>query len=421
MTTAHVTTSSTITKGKIILDGSKSISNRVLIIQALTQQSFNIANLSTSDDTSTLQRLLRENNTTKNTGHAGTTYRFLTAYLALQGTETSILTGSDRMKERPIAPLVDALRSIGAEIDYMEKEGYPPLQIHPFVANDYKSTVSIRGDISSQYISALLLVAPTLPEGLTIEIQGDLVSRPYVEMTIAIMAHFGGEVEWRDTQTLHIGHQQYEASDFKVEADWSAASYYYAIAALSTEADITLDGLLAQSLQGDQAIVGISKKMGIETEYTDSGIRIQKNEGAGIQNPLEYNFIECPDIAQTVSVMVAGVGIEAILSGLHTLKIKETDRIAALQNELKKIGVYFSKLPSHFSKKTAEEYYMLNGSADFSASPTFATYKDHRMAMAFAPLALKLPIVIEAPQVVSKSYPNFWKDLESIGFVIEYQ
>lgn len=316
-------------EGTIQLDGSKSISNRALIIQALCKEPFTISGISSSDDSSTLAELLQSEAHTLDAHHAGTTYRFMTAYLAVQG-KHRILTGSERMQERPIGPLVEALRSIGADIRYTEKEGYPPLEFGERNEADFSNTVTIAGTMSSQYISALLMIAPTLSNGLTISIEGDLVSRPYLEMTLQMMQYFGVESTWKDESTIEVLPQAYQPRDFHVEADWSAASYYYSICALAEEAHITLKGLHKESMQGDSAIAKIASRFGVETSYADDGsISISKENDPA--KTFEYDFLLCPDLAQTVAVMSAGSGSDSVFTGLQTLKIKETDRIAALK------------------------------------------------------------------------------------------
>ena len=404
--------------GELTLSGSKSISNRVLLIQALCTDVFPVHHLSDSDDTVTMQGLLASKADLLDAHHAGTTFRFMTAYLATQA-GTVVLTGSERMQQRPVKALVDALNYLGAHIEYINNEGYPPLRIHA-PTGQWKSEISLPADISSQFITALLLIAPTLPNGLTLHLIGDAVSRPYIEMTIGIMAHFGVQVAW-EGQTLTVESQSYIGKEFYVEADWSAASYYYAIATLSNSADITLKGLHQNSLQGDSAIAKISNSFGIETQYGDRQITITKKSGVVPPTTFEYDFIKEPDIAQSVSVICAGLGISSLFSGLQTLRIKETDRIAALQNELGKVQVALHKMPAKFSKNTGIEYYLQEGSAtaDEVETPTFDTYNDHRMAMAFAPLGLLFPIQINDPMVVSKSYPYFWRDLKSLDFDIE--
>jgi 3-phosphoshikimate 1-carboxyvinyltransferase len=404
--------------GKVKLSGSKSISNRVLLIQALTKDPFDIENLSDSDDTQTLWNLLKSDSNTLDAHHAGTTFRFLTAYLSMQE-GTQILTGSDRMKQRPIKALVEALNHLGADITYLENEGYPPLSIQSPKSN-WKSEIELPADISSQYITALLLIAPVLKNGLTIRLFGNIVSRPYIEMTLNIMAHFGVISEWIENE-IKVTHQAYQAKNYHVESDWSAASYYYSIAALSQTTDIVLEGLHAESLQGDADIVKIAEKFGVITTYDHHQLTISKPSDSPVPEFFEHDFIKVPDIAQSVAVMSAGLGTQVLYSGLQTLKIKETDRIAALQSELSKINVFLSKMPTKFTKKTDVEYFLQDGKASFKPDelPAFDTYNDHRMAMSFAPLSLIHPIQINNPEVVSKSYPNFWKDLRSLGFEIE--
>lgn len=400
-------------KGIIKLDGSKSISNRVLLIQALCKEKFTIHNLSTSDDTQALQKALA-NKSEQNcidVGAAGTTMRFLTAYFSLQkGTWT--LTGSERMKQRPIGVLVKALQTLGATIEYVENTGYPPLQItgQPKLTGD---KVAMTATVSSQYISALLLIAPTLANGLTINLEGQLVSRPYLEMTLRIMEYFGIQHTWID-QTIQVLPQTYQAKDFTVEADWSAASYYYAMAAMSDEVDLALEGLQSNSLQGDSVLAQLMDSLGVATTYTDKGVKLTKKKST--LTHLTYNFISCPDIAQSVAVVCAGLGIPAHFSGLITLSIKETDRTKALQQELAKVGVDFQ------GDKDVWTISFPTPKVELSTYPipTIKTYHDHRMAMAFAPLAIKLPqgLQILDPMVVTKSYPIFWEDIAKIGFLI---
>lgn len=403
-------------KGTITLDGSKSISNRVLMIRALCQEKFDIKGLSTSNDTLALKRLLSEIDKGEplDAGAAGTTFRFMTAYLSLQA-GTQVLTGSERMKQRPIGVLVDALKQLGARIEYIEAEAYPPLKIHKPEDFGSNNELSIAANVSSQYISALLMIAPSLPNGLALHLEGTIVSRPYIEMTLKLMEYFGVQHLW-EGNTIKIKAQAYQARDFVVEADWSAASYYYAIAAFSENLALKLIGLQADSLQGDAVIAKIMEGLGIKTVYEEGAIILSKNKKE-LPPMWEWNFIKCPDIAQTLAVICGGLGVQALFSGLETLKIKETDRIQALQNELAKMQVFFSPLPSRFSKQKEQQYYMQEGKAVMN-NPTFPTYEDHRMAMAFAPLAMLGTIHIEEPMVVRKSYPNFWKDLESLEFEV---
>jgi 3-phosphoshikimate 1-carboxyvinyltransferase len=405
-------------RGEITLEGSKSISNRALIVLALAGADPTdwLEHLSASKDTVTLQRLLTQTGSdVYDAGDAGTTFRFMTARLCLQpGTQT--LTGSHRMLERPIGALVTALRSLGADIEYLGQEGYPPLRIGP--PDHFGKTsrqVRIHGGTSSQFLSALLMIGPCLPEGLELIPEGELVSRPYLEMTLQLMRYFGAQAEWQDDRIV-VSPGNYTPKKFVVEADWSAASYWYALAALAESPDIRLNGLFADSWQGDAVLSKMMQSFGIQTIFEEKGIRIQAT-GAAPKPLFEWNFLECPDIAQTLAVVCAGLGVQGIFSGLETLSIKETDRIAAIRNELAKVGVSFSKLPPHFSKKSpGQTFFLVEGKAHWQAPPHFATYGDHRMAMAFAPLALLAPIVIEDPEVVRKSYGSFWEHLKAAGF-----
>jgi len=406
----------------IALDGSKSISNRALIALALagTNPTAWLSGLSTSKDTTTLLRLLNQSTEQPyDAGDAGTTFRFLTAHLACRP-GIQILTGSARMRERPIGPLVYALRELGADIQFLEKEGYPPLQIGEMrAAAAGRATVRVAADTSSQFLSALLLVGPYLPGGLDLVPEGNLVSRPYLEMTLRLMRHFGAAADWSEGRIV-VEPGGYVPRPLRVEADWSAASYWYAMAAFSDDLDLRLSGLFAQSWQGDAVLADMMRRgFGIETEFEEAGIRLTRSSGWRAKPVFEQDFLECPDIAQTLAVVCAGLDVRGLFSGLETLSIKETDRIAALKAELGKLGVSFAKLPAHFSKKTPDKvFYALEGPRVWPAEPpTFAAYGDHRMAMAFAPLAFFQPVEIEHPEVVAKSYPGFWDDLRRAGFV----
>ena len=406
--------------GDITLDGSKSISNRLLIIKALCEQSFTIHNLSTSKDTQTLDKLLNQPTTSNvfDCGAAGTTFRFLTAHLALQN-GTQILTGSERMKQRPIEKLVAALRSLGCNINYLEKKGYPPLQINApntLTTNE----LSIAADTSSQYITSLLLVAPTLPNGLRLTLEGTIVSLPYINMTLALMQHFGVEHAW-DGSTIIVKNQAYQSKNITVEADWSAASYYYALAVFADELDLTLRGLFKNSLQGDAVATELGFHFGVDTVFDENTEGVLKLVKSGNPTPelFEWDFLKCPDIAQTFAVICAGSGVQGLFTGLETLFIKETNRVAALKNELAKGGVVFSKLPAKFAQRSQKQFFMIEGKTHFEQTPTFPTYEDHRMAMSFAPLAMFQPVRIEDPSVVNKSYSNFWRDLTILGFEVK--
>ncbi len=406
--------------GTIHLTGSKSECNRALIIEALSNGKVKVENISDAADAVTLSSVLQsalksdlENNVsnkvqpiTYNIGPAGTAMRFLTAFFTLQHGEI-ILTGSERMKQRPIGVLVDALRMLGANIEYAENDGFPPLLIKGKFEQQQKR-IAIKGNISSQYITALLLIAPSLPLGLELEIEGDLTSKPYVEMTLAMLQTAGIKHTWVD-QIISIEKQEFIQTSIHVEPDWSAASYWYAIAALANEAELFLPGLTAYSLQGDSVITELMANFGITSQFKDGGVHLKKEPKLVIRKI--FDLKECPDLAQTIIVVCAALGVEATFTGLETLKIKETDRVKALQNELGKIGV-----------KLIEKglVYKLDCSEKFIPEKLFInTYDDHRMAMAFAPLALLIPeIEIEDAQVVEKSYPAFWKDLEKAGFAL---
>ncbi|MBY5958264.1 3-phosphoshikimate 1-carboxyvinyltransferase [Membranicola marinus] len=402
-------------EGEIALDGSKSISNRALIIQALTEMPKPIHHLSTSNDTKALQHILNSSGDVFDAGAAGTTFRFLTAYLAASG-KSCTLTGSERMKQRPIGELVEALRTLGANITYLGEPGYPPLRFEPATLTK-NSVLPIASHISSQFISALLLIAPTLPGGLTLQLGGEMVSRSYIELTLQVMQAYGVRYEWKDNE-ITVPHQSYQGKEFTVESDWSAASYYYSIAALSDSCRLQLHGLNEKSFQGDAVLPELYESFGVHTTYTSAGITLTKTSPL-VPASFEHNFILCPDIAQTIAVTCAGLGTDGLFSGLQTLSIKETDRIAALKTELAKLNVSFTKMPPKFSPLTGEEFYLVSGKAAFPETVTFPTYEDHRMAMAFAPLAVLHPVRIEEPDVVRKSYPDFWLDLERLGFSVE--
>ena len=410
-------------KGTIYLPSSKSISNRILIIQALCKEQYKINNLSEAEDSQVLKQLLKSSNKEMNAGAAGTTLRFLTAYLAVKE-GTRVLTGSERMKERPISVLVNALRQLGANIEYLGNEGYPPLKIQG--AELTGSEVKIDGSVSSQYISALLLIAPTLPNGLIIKFKGEVLSQPYINMTLKILKHFGVISKWK-RNTIVVAPQKYIAQDFEVEADWSAASYWYEMAALSDDVDITLTGLKKKSLQGDSVVAEIFEQFGIITTYLNEGIHLTKSQTclqvdkvpnlpagqAGPKSQIIYDFSNCPDLAQTLAVTYAALNIPATLSGLNSLRIKETDRIVALKNELNKVGVQVEELNKGSIIITPTSNIQ-------HPTSNIQTYQDHRMAMAFAPIAIKLgEVKIKDPGVVNKSYPNYWNDLKSVGFEIE--
>lgn len=397
-------------KGEITLAGSKSISNRALLIRALCKDDFEISKLANAKDTQLLTHLLKSKDPIRDAGAAGTTFRFMTAYLSMQpGVQT--LTGTERMKQRPIGVLAEALKELGADIEYLEKEGYPPLRIGEAGKFGDQTELSIAAHTSSQYISALLMLAPHLPKGLNLKLEGDIVSRSYIEMTLNLIRYFGVDYEW-EGQTIRIAPQPYQAKDFVVEADWSAASYYYIMAAFAENLDLQLNGLFEESVQGDAVIAEMMAQFGVKTSYNKAGIRLTKEPDFELPEVFEWDFILCPDIAQTMAVICAGLGVKGRFTGLSTLRIKETDRIMALEQELAKVGVKVYEDPQ------AKDYFIVEGRATVDGEPQFDTYEDHRMAMAFAPLAMLGTIKIAEPMVVVKSYPDFYKDLVKLGFEV---
>lgn len=418
MTMLHISRPTRDLQGTIALDGSKSISNRALIALALAGENPAdwLSNLSTSKDTQTLLHLLKQAPGSYDAGDAGTTFRFLTAFMAIQPGE-QLLTGSPRMLERPVGPLVEALRELGADIRFLGNEGYPPLQIGEMKQRN--RSVRVAANVSSQFLSALLLIGPYLPLGLELIPDGPLVSRPYLEMTLKLMRHFGASVEWQENAIV-VAPGKYLPKPLRVEADWSAASYWYAMAAFSGTLDLRLQGLQDPSWQGDAVLARMMQRFDIQSTFSENVLRLQKM-GQAPRPVFEWDFFECPDLAQTLAVVCAGLGTTGVFSGLETLSIKETDRIKALKTELAKVGVMFAKLPPRFSKKWPDKtFYNVADKAEWSEVPRFSTYGDHRMAMAFATLAMFGPIEIENPEVVSKSYPQFWKHLESVGFELVY-
>lgn len=397
---------------EIALTGSKSECNRALIISAASKGTVKVDNMSIAADSVTLDRILKQISSTDphqqtvDVGPAGTAMRFLTAYLpTLPG--NFLLTGTERMKQRPIGILAEALKAIGAKISYAEKEGFPPLSITGPLPQS-KGTVKIKGDISSQYISALLMIAPTLEQGLTLEIEGELTSLPYVNMTLNMLQEAGISHTW-DGNNISIKPQPFKAATLVVEPDWSAASYWYSIACLANEAEISLPYLKKKSLQGDSRIRSIMTAFGVQTATTTTGITLSSSTTDFTDTVLDLK--DCPDLAQTIIVCAAALKKNLSFTGLETLKIKETDRIKALQNELAKIGVTLTE---------NNLIYTLNcDGLHFPDRVTFGTYEDHRMAMAFAPLSLLIKeVVLEEMDVVEKSYPDFWKDLSKAGFTV---
>ena len=370
-------------KATIQLPASKSISNRALILNALAQGTTPPCNLSDCDDTLVMIKALDGNNETIDIMAAGTAMRFLTAYLSTTP-GTHILTGTERMQQRPIQILVNALRELGAQIDYVNKEGYPPLRIHgkELTGNE----ITLKGNVSSQYISALLMIGPVLKNGLRLHLSGEIISRPYINLTLQLMKDFGGQASWLSESSIEVSPKPYIPVSFMVESDWSAASYWYQIAALSEKAEIELIGLFPNSYQGDSRGAEIFARLGVET-----------------------------DLAQTFAVTCCLLGIPFRFTGLQSLKIKETDRIAALENELYKLGYILCDKQDSILCWEGER-------CEPEAEPVINTYEDHRMAMAFAPAAVRFPKMrIADPQVVTKSYPSYWENLKQAGFKISIE
>lgn len=410
----------TIHNSQLKLTGSKSETNRLLLLQALYPNLI-LENTSNSDDSEVMIKALdgfqHPSHAYRQAGsniqlidihHAGTAMRFLTAYFSIQENREVLLTGSSRMKERPIKILVDALRQLGAEISYEENEGFPPIRIKGKKIT--QSKVSLAANVSSQYISALLLIAPKLENGLELTLEGEITSVPYINMTLALLNEIGVETSFVGNNISVKPKFTIQNSTFTIESDWSSASYFYSIIALSEiGTSITLSSYKENSLQGDSVLAEIYKDFGVETTFGNNSILLSKTHNS--QLTIHHSQLNnSPDIAQTIAVTCFGFGIGCHLTGLHTLKIKETDRLQALKNELEKLGATIS---------ISDDSLTLEPSAVIHANVKIKTYQDHRMAMAFAPLALKTNIVIQEAEVVSKSYPTFWNDLKTIGFIIE--
>ena len=390
---------------EINLNSSKSESNRLLIIESLSNNQIELENLSQANDTVLLKNLIKSNSQNIwDAEDAGTTMRFLTSFLAFRK-QGVLLTGTERMKKRPIKILVDALNNIGAEISYMEKDGYPPIKIKRKISQ-IKESVSIRGDISSQYISSLLMIAPVLYNGLKIEIVPPFYSKPYVMMTINLMKKFVIKYNLSD-DIISINNQKYKSGSYKVESDWSAASYWYSFMSINKKLKvIKLIGLREHSFQGDQVIKKIMTLFNVETIYDSDGIILRKKDFDC--DYFELDFKDCPDLAQTILVVAAYHKVKLKLYGVESLKIKETDRLEAMSNELKKIGVNFYDDDGVWT--------LDKRNTEFSSEASIDTYEDHRMAMAFAPLSSEINITINNPDVVNKSYPTFWEDMRKAGY-----
>ena len=391
--------------GRIQITGSKSESNRMLLLQALYPQ-ITLDNLSNSDDTVAMKSGLESDNDLVDIGHAGTSMRFLTAYYSTLENQEKTLTGSPRMQERPIGILVDALRQLGAEISYLKNEGYPPLLIKGKRLT--ASEVRLSANISSQYITALMLIAPSLPDGLCLHLEGKITSVPYIEMTLSLLHQIGVKATFSGQRVQVFPKNDIAQTTHDVESDWSSASYYFSMVALAKDADITLSTYKENSLQGDKVLMDIYEPLGVKSMIKNNTLYLQK-QALG-SNPIQLDLSDAPDIAQTIAVTCYGLGVACDLTGLHTLKIKETDRLVALQNELTKLGatIEITDKSLHLQKRTNPIH----------PNVLIETYHDHRMAMAFAPLALLVPIRIQDADVVTKSYPGFWEDLEQSGFLL---
>ncbi len=399
--------------GTLVLESSKSISNRALMIRSLCKTPFEIIGLSTSDDTTTMQAMLASDHDTLFSGHAGSSYRFMVARACLGEKEVTI-NASKQLQRRPIGPLVKALRKLGADITYLNKEGFPPLKVKPVKGLGEKvHEVTLQAGISSQYLTALLLIAPLLPNGLTVHLEGTPVSISYTHMTLTMLSYFGIQYTFEgDTITVQPG--AYQAKDYAVEGDWSAASYFYSMAALAEKAEISIEGLRENSIQGDAVVKDIYSQFGVETEFTATGIKIRKVYLKEKIKEFRFDFSSCPDIAQTVMVTLGGLGIKGVLSGLQTLKIKETNRIHAMRTELARV-----KTILHEKEEDGTPLIIITGKSKWKDKGKFDTYDDHRMAMALTPFACIHQILIKDTDVVSKSYPDFWQDVAAIGMTFE--
>lgn len=391
-------------QSNIAITGSKSETNRLLLLQAL-YPNISIANTSNSDDAQLMQKALASTETVKDIHHAGTAMRFLTAYYATRDGQEITLTGSSRMQERPVKILVEALQQLGADIQYTNNEGYPPLRIKgkKLTAN----SVTLAANVSSQYISALLLIAPTLENGISLTLDGNITSVPYINMTLSLLNELGVETNFEgNIITVKRFKASSDTKKITVESDWSSASYFYSLIALSEiGTEITLSSYKKNSLQGDSCLAEIYTKFGVETRFQNNSVTLTKTREV-TQEIIKLDLKNAPDIAQTIAVTAFGLQLECEMIGLHTLKIKETDRLVALKTELEKLGA---------SVDITDKSLHLHKTTNINENISIKTYKDHRMAMAFAPLALRVPLEIEKADVVSKSFPDFWVDLQKIG------
>lgn len=392
--------------GNINISGSKSESNRLLTLRAYTSF-FNINNLSDSDDTKTMISSLKSHKEEINIGHAGTAMRFLTSYYSSILNSSKILTGSSRMKERPILILVEALNNLGADIEYIDKKGYPPIKINGKLI--YGNEIALPADVSSQYISSLMMLGVSINQGLKIKLSTKITSLPYIHMTKKIIERIGGTVDIKPDEIIIKQLVSNKIPDQIVESDWSSASYFYSLVALSDSSDITLSSFFNNSIQGDSRIVDIYKQFGVETKFLNDKIYLKKNN-IDLPDSISINLRDNPDLAQTIVVTCLGLGVNCKLEGLHTLKLKETDRLLALKREIEKFEVDCVTI--------SNQSITLKNNSKLKSGVSINTYDDHRMAMSFAPLSMINPIIIINPEVVSKSYLNFWNDLESLGFKI---
>ena len=393
-------------KGEIKISGSKSESNRLLILRAYSSF-FKIINLSDSDDTKTMVSALKSEDENIDISHAGTAMRFLTSYYSSIINSSKILTGSARMKQRPISILVDALNKLGADIEYIENKGYPPIKLRGKLITN--NTVSLPANVSSQYISSLMMLGISLKDGLKINLSTKMISLPYIKMTKILIERLGGKVVIQSNNIIIQPFLSQDISDQTVESDWSSVSYFYSLVALSNYSEITISTFFKKSIQGDSRIENIYRQFGVETSFRDNKIYLKKNN-VKLPDTISINLEDNPDLAQTIIVTCLGLGIDCHLEGLQTLKIKETDRLLALKNEIKKFDVDFIEV--------SDQSITLRNTSKLKSGVTVDTYNDHRMAMSFAPLSLINPIIINNPEVVSKSYSNFWNDLKSVGFNI---
>jgi len=393
-------------QGAVSISGSKSESNRLILLRAYTSY-FKIFNLSNSDDTQLMLSAIESDKKEINIGHAGTAMRFLTSYYSSISENSKVLTGSKRMKQRPISILIDALKDLGCDIEYIEKSGFPPLKING--KNILTNSVTLPADVSSQYISSLMMLGVSLENGLKIKLSSEITSLPYILMTKKIIDRIGGITKIDDGEITIEPFKEKIIPEQFVESDWSSASYFYSIAALSDSARLTLSSFFKESLQGDSRLVDIYKIFGVETKFEENHIILIKNK-IDLPKSINLNLKDSPDLAQTIIVTCLGLGVDCRLDGLHTLKIKETDRLIALKNEIEKFNVDKVEI--------TENSITLENNSNLKHEVVIDTYNDHRMAMSFAPLSLLVPIKISNPEVVTKSYVNFWNDLESLGFNI---